>query len=205
MKRSKRIGLTGSIATGKSEASAFLRSLGYPVIDADQIARQVVEPGTAGLEKIREIFGDTILTCDGTLNRTKLGELIFHDEAKRQQLNAALHPLVIDEMVHRGQQYKSPLLFFDVPLLIETKLYEKNSPLALDEVWLIATNPKVQLQRLMKRDKIPLDYAKQKIASQMSVADKLVFADRIFDNSGDVEHLHHILQHACRQLERMGE
>lgn len=179
------IGLTGGIATGKSTVSNYLLSLGIPVIDADLISREVVEPGQPGLLKLLQKFGPEILTQDGQLNRPALAQKLFHNEAVRQQVNQLLHPLIYDTMFERVAAFQSQgeaLVFLDIPLLFETQT--KN---LFDDIWLVYVPETIQLERLMKRDQLSQEAAVARIASQLSIEEKRLLADVIIDNSGTIE------------------
>lgn len=179
------IGLTGGIATGKSSVSNYLLSLGIPVIDADLISREVVEPGQPGLLKLLQKLGPEILTQDGQLNRPALAQKLFHNEAVRQQVNQLLHPLIYDRMFERVAAFQSQgeaLVFLDIPLLFETQT--KN---LFDDIWLVYVPETIQLERLMKRDQLSQEAAVARIASQLSIEEKRLLADVIIDNSGTIE------------------
>ncbi|KAJ6470238.1 dephospho-CoA kinase-domain-containing protein [Mycena vitilis] len=181
------VGLTGGISTGKSSVSAILKKKRVQVIDADLIARQVVEPGTPALVKITTYFGSEVLHPDGTLNRKKLGSLIFNDEVKRRRLDSIVHPAVQRAMLWEilkhwisGRRY----VVVDVPLLIETGLWKW-----VGMVVVVYCSAEVQLQRLMQRDAASREEASARLSSQRAIAEKLQYADRIIDNSGSPEDL----------------
>ena len=180
------LGLTGNIASGKSTIAAELRKRGAVIIDADQLARQVVEPGSPTLEKIAEVFGSQVLTIAGGLDRDLLGRLIFADESKRNQLNAIIHPAIAAladaQMRELAGRRDVPLLVYEAPLL-----YEVGADARVDRVLLIRVNPQVQLQRLMSRNGFSEAEARQRIASQMDQAEKERRADFVIDNSGSLE------------------
>ena len=188
MKQNK-IGITGSIASGKSVLTAYLLGLGYPVIDADAIAADLVRPGSDTLKEIAEVFGDDMLTSDGALDRDKLGQLVFKDEEARRKLNDLMHPAIIRAMVELSENFHG-LVFFDIPLLFEEYDAIKANGLDFDAVWLVDADEEVQLERLMARDNIDEAYAKEKIASQMSLEEKKSRAHAVFDNSGDLMNLY---------------
>ena len=188
MKQNK-IGITGSIASGKSVLTAYLLGLGYPVIDADAIAADLVRPGSDTLKEIAETFGDDVLQPDGALDRDKLGQLVFKDEDARRKLNDLMHPAIIRAMVDLSENFHG-LVFFDIPLLFEEYDAIKANGLEFDAVWLVDADEEVQLERLMARDNIDEAYAKEKIASQMSLEEKKSRAHAVFDNSGDLMNLY---------------
>ncbi|CAE6363470.1 unnamed protein product [Rhizoctonia solani] len=177
------VGLTGGIASGKSTVSSLLTSHGIPVIDADLLARQVVEPGTPAHAAIISTFGAEILK-EGTQNidRKKLGEIIFNDEHKRKQLNAIVHPAVRKAMFwsivrcwFRGER----VCVLDVPLLIETGMWKQ-----VGKVVVVYVSKELQMQRLMRRDSSDRAAAQSRVSSQLPLASKLEYADVVIDNSG---------------------
>ena len=188
MKQNK-IGITGSIASGKSVLTAYLLGLGYPVIDADAIAADLVRPGSDTLKEIAETFGDDMLDSDGALDRDKLGQLVFKDEDARLKLNDLMHPAIICAMVDLSENFHG-LVFFDIPLLFEEYDAIKANGLEFDAVWLVDADEEVQLARLMARDNIDEAYAREKIASQMPLEEKKSRAHAVFDNSGDLMNLY---------------
>lgn len=184
MSQNKIIGLTGSISTGKSQVSNYLRQRGEKVIDADLIAREVVDLEPVK-KKIKKAFGDDIYK-DDKLNREALGEIVFRDEDKRKLLNEIEHPEIYRIILEEIKNSKSRV-FVDIPLLFEAKHLNEKYSLDFDEVWLVYVSRETQIVRLMKRDKISRGYALEKINSQMSVEDKKAMADVIIDNSGSLE------------------
>lgn len=175
------IGLTGGIATGKSTVANYLRQEGMTVIDADIIARQVVEPKQTGLEKLVEVFGSQILTKEKELNRKHLGRLLFSDPLARQTINGILHPLIRQEIMQEIEQARQNGLrqiFLDIPLLFETGYQEM-----CDEIMLVYIPATLQAQRLKERDSLTETEVKSRIASQMSIEDKLPLATVVIDNS----------------------
>lgn len=181
------IGLTGGIATGKSTVSAMLVERGANLIDADQIAREVVLPGSPVLSEVAERFGQAVLLETGELNRKKLGEIIFNDGQARHDLGAILHPPIRSIMMERMLAYEQDephrLVVVDVPLLFESELEHLFS-----SVMLVYVPEATQLSRLMERDKLDREQALARLASQMSIEDKRERADIIIDNSGTLQH-----------------
>jgi len=175
-------GLTGGVASGKSTVSKILVELGAVVLDADQIAKQVMEPGQLGWEGVARHFPQ-VIQADRSINRRLLGDLIFSNPAEKAKLEAIIHPLVLDEIktVGTNLEKNNKIVFADIPLL-----YETNSQQWLDEVWLVYVPYEIQLQRLMDRDSLTELQAKQRIAAQMSLAEKRLLADVIIDNSGSI-------------------
>ncbi len=184
----KVIGLTGGIASGKSTVSKYLKELGAIVIDADIVARKIVEKGQPALEEIVCYFGKEVLNIDGTLNRKYLGDIVFSDLEKLNALNKITHSRIIEKIKEKIQKYKYSnnleALFIDAALLIEMKMYVLTS-----EVWLVTVDKETQLKRLMIRDKLTLEEANQRIGSQMSFEEKKEYSDVILDNSKDFNYL----------------
>lgn len=177
-----KIGLTGGIASGKSTVLTYFKDKGIPYIDADIVAREVVEPGTEGLEAIVDAFGSNVLHDDGTLNREVLGAIVFHNEEKRRQLNDCLKEYIRNRILELTSQYESvntPALIYDIPLLIEGEWYTM-----MDEVWLVYVNEMTQIERLMSRNGYSKEDALARIKSQMRLDDKRSYADVIIDNNG---------------------
>lgn len=184
----KAIAITGSIATGKSTVSKYLIQQGYPVIDTDIISRVVVEKGTVGLERLKENFGEDIIQADGTLNRKALGNIVFNDEASKEKLNQILHPLISKESKERMAAYKEEghsLIFVDIPLY-----YEVDIDIPTDAVWLVYVSPDIQLERLMKRNLMAEEDARQLISNQISIQDKAKWSEIVIDNSNTPEETH---------------
>jgi dephospho-CoA kinase len=180
-----KVGLTGSIAVGKSFVCGVLRENGCHVLDADQTAREVVMPGTVGLERIVREFGAGILT-DGVLDRKKLGAIVFADENKRKLLNSIVHPLVIEAQDRwlRERELTDPdgIAVIDAALMIESGGYTR-----FDKLIVVWSEPAIQLQRLMLRDNLTLDEAQRRIDSQMPQDEKKQFADMLIDTSHGFE------------------
>jgi dephospho-CoA kinase len=197
-----RVGLTGSIATGKSFVSSVLKELGAHVIDADLLARKVVEPGTAGLQAIVNRFGSDVLRVDGSLDRAKLAHLVFADAAKRETLNAILHPLIFveqDEWLNR-QEAEDPnaIAVVDASLMIESGGYKR-----FDKLVVVHCRPEVQLERLMVRDKLSREEALKRIGSQMPQEEKLAYADFRIDTSAGFADTRHQTEKLYEQLKAL--
>lgn len=177
-----RVGLTGSIAVGKSFVSAAFAELGCQVLDADRVAREVVTEGSAGLHAVIETFGREVLQPDGALDRAKLGAIVFGDETKRGRLNAILHPLIInaqDEWLRRCENADPQGIgVIDAALMIETGGYKR-----FDKLIVVHCRTELQLERLMKRDGLTVEAAGRRIAAQMSQEEKKNFADYLIDTS----------------------
>ncbi|MFE7315056.1 dephospho-CoA kinase [Streptomyces sp. NPDC057555] len=180
-----KVGLTGGIGAGKSEVSRLLASYGAVVVDADKIAREVVEPGTPGLAAVVEEFGADILAPDGTLDRPKLGALVFSDQEKLKALNAIVHPLVGARSAElEASAGPDAVVVHDVPLLTENGL----APL-YDLVVVVDAAPQTQLDRLVRLRGMAEGEAAQRMAAQATREDRLAVADLVIDNDGPLEAL----------------
>ncbi|MGO0059740.1 dephospho-CoA kinase [Brevibacillus fluminis] len=179
------VGLTGGIATGKSTVTAMLRQRGYTVVDADQIAREVVEPGMPAYQAIAAHFGCKVLKPDGQLDRKKLAEIIFANQAERQVLNGIIHPEIRREMREQAESAESSgkaIVFMDIPLLYESKLTHM-----VDKVMVVYVDQAVQRSRLMERDELDEVQANRRLEAQMPIDEKKAKADYIIDNHGTRE------------------
>ncbi|GLT20150.1 dephospho-CoA kinase [Vibrio zhanjiangensis] len=173
------VGLTGGIASGKTTvANLFNQHFGIDVIDADIIARQVVEKGSKGLESISSRFGPNILLSDGTLNRAKLRDIVFTCEENKTWLNGLLHPMIREKMKVDIAKASSQYVLLVVPLLVENNLQNLT-----DRVLVVDVDEQTQLQRTMERDKVNLGQAQSIIAAQASRAEKLAIADDVIKNN----------------------
>lgn len=184
MNQNKIIGLTGSIATGKSQVSNYLKDKGIKVIDADLIARDVANYKSVK-NKIKKEFGDDLYK-DDKLDRKKLAEIIFARKIHRQKLNSIMHPEIYKK-IKKESDSADGLVFIDIPLLFENEDLNKKYGLVFDEIWLVYVDRERQIERLMKRDDISKEYAEEKINSQISVEEKRKKSDVIIDNSGTLE------------------
>ncbi|MGH7390934.1 MAG: dephospho-CoA kinase [Candidatus Rokuibacteriota bacterium] len=177
-------GLTGGIATGKSTVTATLRALGAVVIDADVLAREVVEPGEPALAEIAGEFGPGVLQPDGRLDRKALGAVVFADAGQRRRLEAITHPRIRDRFQRRLAELEARafrgVVVFDAPVMIESG-NDKN----MDRLVVVVTDEATQVARLMARDGVSREEALGRIGSQMPVAEKAKLADHVIDNSGD--------------------
>lgn len=186
------IGLTGSIGTGKSTIANHFKTLQIPVVDADLIARQVVEPGEDAYTVIVETFGEQILQEDETLDRKALGAIVFQDEAKRKQLNDIIHPAIRKEMLKQRDAYvqeEFPAVVLDIPLLYESKLTDY-----VEKIIVVSVDSDVQLKRIVERDNSTETEAQQRINSQIPVSKKAEMADATIDNNGTVSESHEQLE-----------
>jgi dephospho-CoA kinase len=180
-----RVGLTGGIGSGKSEVSRRLAALGAVLVDADAVAREVVEPGTRGLAELASAFGPDVLRPDGSLDRDKLGTLVFADPALRATLNAIVHPLVGARMAELERAAPpGSVVVHDVPLLAENGLTE-----AYDLVVVVDVPPPQQLDRLVRIRGMAREQAEARMAAQASREQRLAVADIVLDNSGSLAEL----------------
>jgi len=179
------IGLTGGVATGKSSVARYFQGQGAVVIDADQLAREVVEPGSRGLADVVAAFGAGVLAADGRLDRKGLGAVVFADSRKRKQLEGILHPEIkrlAEDRIAAAAGAGQRVIFYMAPLLIEAGATDR-----VDEVWVVTVRPEVQLERLMLRDGIDRADAQRVIESQMPLAEKERLGRVVIDNSGTPE------------------
>ncbi|MCM3079468.1 MULTISPECIES: dephospho-CoA kinase [Brevibacillus] len=175
------LGLTGGIATGKSTVTGMLRERGIPVIDADQIAREVVEPGKPAYDAIVGHFGRDILLEDGQIDRKKLGEIVFSDESERQKLNAIVHPevrRVMREEAETAEKNGASIVFMDIPLLFESKLQYM-----VEKIVVVYAPAAMQLARMMERDELEEEQAQKRLRAQFPIDQKREEADFLIDNS----------------------
>jgi dephospho-CoA kinase len=181
-----RVGLTGSIAVGKSFVARTLVELGCRVLDADETAREVVAKGTMGLQSLVEAFGDEILGIDGELERGRLASIVFADAGKRELLNSILHPLIIasqDEWLkQRETEEPRGVAVIDAALMIETGSYRR-----FNKIVVAHCRPEVQLERLMSRNNLSREEARRRIEAQMPQAEKMRHADFLIDTSGSFD------------------
>lgn len=179
------IGLTGSIASGKSTVSKMLQDKGFFIIDADIVAREVVELGSDTLQEIKKQFGIEVIYTDGTLNREVLGSMIFHLPAKRKQLNDIMHPAIRKEMLkQRDELTKKEIatFFMDIPLLFESRLQH-----LVEKILVVSVTEDVQLERLMSRNNLSKEEAEARIKSQLPLSEKEKGADAVIYNNGSIE------------------
>ena len=178
------LGLTGGIGSGKSMVAQIFARLGAVVIDADQLAREVVEPGQPALQEIATAFGPDVLLSDGRLDRSKLAGIIFADPAERARLDAITHPRIrarMDEEI-KARRSGPGVLIVDIPLL-----YENDRLHSVERVIVVWVDPQTQLRRIRRRDGLSAEAARQRIAAQMPLDAKRARADHVIDNSGSRE------------------
>ncbi|GIO31350.1 dephospho-CoA kinase [Paenibacillus albilobatus] len=180
------IGLTGGIATGKSTVSRLLVNKGALLVDADAIAREVMLPGHPVLAAVAEHFGQAVMLADGTLDRKKLGDIVFRDPSQRKALNDITHPAIRKELRERmdvlQREHPDKLVVVDIPLLYESELEH-----LFERVMVVYAPERIQLERLMERNRFTAEEAAARIRSQMDIEEKKRKADIVIDNSGDVE------------------
>lgn len=179
-----KVGLTGGIGCGKSTVCALFADLGIPIIDADIVARQLVEPGQAALQKIVENFGDSLLLEDGRLNRSALRQRIFGSPVEKQQLESILHPLIYAEIEAQIDRLESDYCVLAIPLLLETQ-----HKYQVDRILVVDCSTDRQIQRVITRDNVDENQVAAIIASQASRQQRLAAADDVIDNSGAVQQL----------------
>ncbi|MGE8206346.1 dephospho-CoA kinase [Heyndrickxia sp. NPDC080065] len=179
------LGLTGGISSGKSTVSNMLSAKGYTIIDADIAAREVVNIGESAYHQIVEAFGEDILLEDKSLNRKKLGGIVFHDTEKRLLLNSIVHPAVRSYMLHKKEEaiaVGKKTVIMDIPLLFESKL-----TYMVDRTILVYVDQMVQLQRLMNRDQLSKEEALARMNAQMPLEEKIKLSDAVIDNNQDID------------------
>ncbi len=194
-----RVGLTGSIGVGKSFVAGVFAGLGCHVLDADDTAREVVEPGTSGLARVISEFGEGVLQTDGSLDRLKLGALVFADTGRRKLLNSILHPEIIarqDERL-RSWELEDPdgIAIVDAALMIESGGYKR-----FDKLIVVHCDPEEQLKRVMARSGLTREEVEERIAAQMPQAEKMKFADYLIDTTGGFDSTRKLTEEVYHQL-----
>lgn len=193
------IGITGGIASGKTIVSDYVKKLGYPVVDADLLSREIMAPGSPVLEQVRHIFGETMIAGDGALNRKALAEKIFHDEQARQTLDGLTHPAIRALAEERFSQLEGEsTVFFVVPLLFESGMDD-----LCDEIWLVHAEESLRRSRLSARDGIDETYAQSKIDSQMRDEERLNKGTRVLFNDGDLNHLYEQIESFLKNRKKL--
>lgn len=192
------LGVTGGIATGKSSVTELFRTMGLPVVSADEVSREVVRAGTDALRMIVERFGRGVLCADGALDRERLSQIIFTDDAARRDLNRIVHPAIaqlaestLAGLVASGATH----IIYEAPLL-----YEAGAESRVDKVLVVTAQPAIQKNRLMARDGIDANVAEARIAAQMSLDEKVNRADFVVDNSGTPDETARQVEDLCRKL-----
>lgn len=193
------VGLTGGIASGKSTIAMMFRDKGAYVIDFDELAHYVEEPERPAWKAIVEYFGTEILNEDGTINRAKLGSIVFADREKLSRLNSIVHPEVFDEWRRRIEAIRRmdphAIVISDVPLLIEVGMHQ-----LMDVVVLTYATPEEQIRRLMERSGLSREEARERLSSQMSIDEKIPHADFVIDNRGSIENTRSLVDEVWKKL-----
>lgn len=196
-------GLTGGIASGKSTVSNMFRDLGAKVIDADQLARRVVEPGSPALAEIRQAFGDALVSEDGTLDREALGARVFSDADARQKLESITHPriaMAMQEEALKAGTAGADWVIYDAALIVENGLHR-----ALAGLVVVAADPELQIERLIARDDLGEADARARLDAQLPLESKVEVADWVIDNNGSLDETRSQVEDVYRQLERHGQ
>jgi dephospho-CoA kinase len=184
-----KIGLTGGIGSGKTTAAKRFLALGARVYHADEISRRALDPGAVCYDRVVSAFGQEILREDGTIDRKRLGQIVFADAEKLQLLNGIIHPYVIDELFARAEQdladEENGIAIFEVPLLFESGLHEK-----MDHNIVVSSTEENRIQRVMERDNLTREQVLSRIHAQMPEEEKLLMADSILFNDGSADDLH---------------
>lgn len=194
-----KIGLTGSIGTGKSTVSKLLRERGIAVIDADLLAREIVKKGQECLNDLKNVFGNQVLTSDGELDRKKLGQIVFSDDSKLELLNSVTHPHIRRRMKAQMNELESKnnkVLVLDIPLLFEANMED-----LVDIVLVVFAKEEIQIKRIMERDNCTQEEAMRIIKTQISQQDKISKSDYTIDNSGTIEELKEKLNGFLEKIE----
>jgi len=181
----KVIGLTGSIGSGKSTVSGFFEKLGAIVIDADQVSRQVVEPGSPALKELTVAFGENILNPDGSLNRTLVAEIVFSSDEKRELLNSIIHPIIFNEInstIEKHREKGAEIIILEAALILEKKGLIK----LIDKLIVVSIDEETQKKRLEGRGDLSREQINARINSQLTNNEKIKYADYIIDNNQDL-------------------
>lgn len=179
-----KIGITGGIGSGKSSVTDYLRSKGETVICADEVARQVVQPGEEGAKAVKLVFGEMFFDDDGILDRKKLAEYVFADSDKTKKLNELLHPIIIAR-INSLASIEAGRVFIDAALLIQSGMQTD-----VDYVWLVIADKETRIERVMKRDSTDRKSVLQRMSNQLSDSQMKRYASEIIENSGDIKALH---------------
>ena len=195
------VGLTGGIASGKSTIADMFKREGAYIIDVDMISREVVNPGRPAWHDVGQFFGKEVLGEDQTLNRKRLGDIVFSDAEKRKKLEEIIHPRITAEKLMKikeiAKQDNRGIVIIDIPLLIET-----NQQHTVDKVVLVYTSPQGQVERLMKRDNLSLEDAHKRLASQIPIENKKKYAQYIINNEGPFEQIEKKVKEVFQDLKR---
>lgn len=196
------LALTGGIATGKSTADDFFKKKKIPVIDCDQLAHELMEPGQASWQAIKDNFGAEYLNSDQTINRKKLGQLVFNDQNALEKLNQLTHPLIFDKTKQKIKKYQnSSLVILDAPVYFESGMSKKG---VADGVLVITLPQDLQLERLKARNHLTDQEARARINSQMPLKKKAQMADFVVENTGTIEELETELEQLLVKIKKEG-
>ncbi len=197
----RKVGLTGGIASGKSTVSGMFRELGVPVIDADVIAREVVAPGSRALEAIVDAFGEEVLTEEKSLNRARLGEIVFSDPAKKKVLEGILHPEIIAEQDRRlkglEREGRTPVAIVDAAVMIESGSWKR-----FDSLVVVDCDESQQIGRLRLRNGMNEEEAVRRVNAQMPLSEKVKYADHVIDNRGSIDDTRKQVEELMKLLSR---
>lgn len=199
MKSKKVIGITGSIATGKSTVTKIIREQGYSVIDADEIAHNLMKKGEQNYQNILDYFGEDILDRNNEVDRKKLGKIVFNNPDKLKILNKLTHKNIFNKIKEMASKIDEEFVFLDIALLFELSSNE-DFDIEFNEIWVVFTKPEDQLKRLMSRNNISQEDALSKIKSQLSIEEKVKLADVIIDNNSSLEELRKNVLERLRKL-----
>jgi dephospho-CoA kinase len=194
------VGLTGGIACGKTTVAGMLEELGAPVIDADDLAREVVQPGEPALDDIVETFGEKMLNDDGELDRDALGDRVFNDEEARQRLESITHPRIAQRMQKRATELRESgddWVVYDAALIVENDLHH-----GLDSLIVVTASEQTQIDRLMERDDFSGQQARDRIDAQMPIDQKADVADYVIDNDGSLDDTHRQVEEVYHIIDR---
>ena len=200
--KSKIIGLTGGIGTGKSTVSKIIRDNGFPVIDADLIAREVVEIGEPAYLMIIDVFGDTILNSDKSIDRKELSDVVFSDIELRLKLNNIVHPQIYKKIKEKLLFYSTnnDIIFLDIPLLIEGLENSRKFGIVFDQIWVVYADRETQIKRIIERDNTDYEGATRRIDAQLPIDEKLKYADVVIYNTVGMEELVFNVEKALKTL-----
>ena len=197
----RKVGLTGGIASGKSTVSGMFRELGVPVIDADVIAREVVAPGSRALEAIVDAFGEEVLTEEKSLNRARLGEIVFSEPAKKKVLEGILHPEIIAEQDRRlkglEREGRTPVAIVDAAVMIESGSWKR-----FDSLVVVDCDESQQIGRLRLRNGMNEEEAVRRVNAQMPLSEKVKYADHVIDNRGSIDDTRKQVEELMKLLSR---
>lgn len=199
MKSKKIIGITGSIATGKSTVTKIIREQGYSVIDADEIAHNLMKKGEQNYQNILDYFGEDILDRNNEIDRKKLGKIVFNNPDKLNILNKLTHKNIFNKIKEMASKIDEEFVFLDIALLFELSSNE-DFDIEFNQIWVVYTKPEDQLKRLMSRNNISQEDALSKIKSQLSIEEKVKLADVVIDNNSSLEELRKNVLERLRKL-----